>query len=180
MPEPTQVYTTRIHGLWNTRHEFADEEAVLGSLSVKRDLWGAPESGAWQPEKGEVYLFRRDPGLLRGQFSMWTDTREWLGSSLRWSYMRREFSLHNGGKPFRLLPSPLLGKGWVLYAPKTGESARIEGSLLGRGTRIEVYRRLDFPLLVFAYFLASQSFLEGLWPGPTAEQGLERTGGSSL
>ena len=37
----------------------------------------------------EYTLVIRDPGLLRSQFSVWTEGREWLGSSLRWGWTRR-------------------------------------------------------------------------------------------
>jgi 5-methyltetrahydrofolate--homocysteine methyltransferase len=44
----------------------------------------------WRPEKGEVLTFRRDPGLLRSQFSVWTEGHEWLGAALRSHVLRRE------------------------------------------------------------------------------------------
>lgn len=181
----TTVYRVETSGFWNTRHEFSLEtdspEAGsagadspgsgsglerLGVLSVKRGKVMVVE-GEYRPEKGEVLQFRRDPGLSRSQFSLWTDGREWLGSSLRWSTLERRVELFTGNKPLRLLPIDGLRFGWSLYAPKSGQVARIVAQpFLGRTATIEVYRRLDFPLLMFAYFLGSQIYLESLLPGP--------------
>ena len=52
-----------------------------------------------------------------------------------------------------------------MVAPKTGEMARITPGWLGRSSRIEVFRRIDFEIVVFAYFLASQVYAESFWPG---------------
>ena len=101
---------------------------------------------------------------------MWTDGKEWLGSALRWSFLTRSVSVSTGGKPFRLLPLTGFRRGWALYAPKTGENARIRVGVLGRNARLEVFRRLDFPLLLFAYFLGCQIYGESLWPGPPPEK----------
>ncbi len=171
MAETNQVYTSRVSGFWNTRHEIANDEGRIGVLAVRRNGWGMVVAGSFQPEKGEVYELERNPGLVRSQFTMWTDTREWLGSAERRSYVKREILVHAGGRPYRLLPSPGLGRGWTLYAPKTGEAAiRIEVPLLGRGARLEVLRKLEFPLLVFTYFLGCQVYPESIFPGPTLER----------
>ncbi|MBI5433474.1 MAG: hypothetical protein HZA52_11655 [Planctomycetes bacterium] len=166
MAEPIATYTVQASGLWNTRHRVANATGTLGVLTVHRGGTGVVESGSYRPEKGEVLTFRRDPGILRGQFSVWTEGREWLGSSLRWSIRKREINLHTGNKPLRLVPLDGLRFGWSLQAPKTGEMARIHGNPLTRRARIDVFRKVDFELLVFAYFLGSQIWLESLWPGP--------------
>lgn len=166
MAEPIATYTIQASGLWSTRHRISNSTGTVGSLTVRRSGLGVVESGTFQPDKGEVLTFRRDPGILRGQFSVWTEGREWLGSSLRWSVMRREIALHTGNKPLRLVPLPGFSFGWSLQAPKTGEMARIHGNPLTRKARVDVFRKVDFELLVFAYFLGSQIWLESLWPGP--------------
>jgi hypothetical protein len=165
MPEVIATYRTRVSGLWNARHAISSAEGPLGVLAVERNGKGLIVRATYRPEKGEVLQFRRDPGLLRSQFSLWTEGREWLGSSLRWSFVRREIAMATGNKPYRLVPLPGLRRGWSMYAPKTGEMARITPLLWPRGSRIDVYRRVDFELLLFAYFLASQLYLESLWPG---------------
>jgi hypothetical protein len=128
------------------------------------------ERGRYVPTKGEVLLLRRDPGLLRSQFSLWTERQEWLGSSLRWHWLRREIVLHTGSKPLRIQPLPGFRPGWRLVAPRTGEMARVLARPLGRRATIEVYRRLDPELVVFTYFLARQILLESLWPGPAEHE----------
>jgi len=167
--EPTSTYTTRVSGLWSSRHELWKEEERQGLLTMERNWHGMVTAGEYRPEKGEVLIFRRDPGLVRSQFSMWTEEREWLGSSLRWNPVQRTVQLSTGGKPYTLLPCPGLVRGWILQAPKTGLSARFEAGLIGRDSKLEVFRRLEFPLLLFAYFLGSQIYLESLLPGPTLE-----------
>ena len=173
MPEAIASYTTRVRGLWNTRHEIVADGTPLGVLAVVRNGMGVVVRGRYEPRRGEVLALRRDPGLLRSQFSLWTDAREWLGSSLRWSFVGREIALSTGSKPYRLVPIPGLRPGWRMVAPKTGELARITTSALRRRSRIEVYRRVDFELVLFAYFLGWQLHLESLWPGREveAEQG---------
>ena len=166
MPSPTATYTTRVSGLWNSRHEIHGEEGLLGVLTVTRNWHGMVTQGEYHPESGEELLFRRDPGLLRSQFSVWTDGREWLGASLRQSNVRRAVAISTGGKPYMLLPRLGLSRGWILQAPKTGLTASIEAPLVGRSCRLEVYRRLDFALLMFAYFLGVQLLPESIWPGP--------------
>jgi hypothetical protein len=180
MADTPTVYTTRVSGLWNSRHELRSEGERLGVLSLQRGAPGLVTSGEYRPEKGEVLSFRRDPGLLRSQFSMWTDGHEWLGSSLRWSFVRREITIHNGGKPFRLLPLRSLQRGWSLYAPRTGENARLSVPLVGRSARLAVFRRVDFPLLVFTYFLGCQLWGESLWPGPSEAEAVRQTEASVL
>jgi hypothetical protein len=174
MAETISTYTTRVSGLWSTRHEIHGPEGLLGTLSIERNARGTIVGGRYAPAKGEVLRFRRDPGLLRSQFSLWTDGREWLGSSLRWSFLRREISMATGNKPYRLVPLPGFRRGWRMFAPKTGEMARITPSTLRRSTRIDVFRRVDFELVVFAYFLGSQVYLESLWPGRSEEVDQEK------
>lgn len=180
MSKASNRYTTRVSGLWAPRHTFYDGEEKLGVLSVERSRLGTVVGGEYRPEKGEELRFERSPGLLRSQFFMWTDHREWLGSSLRWSFVRREVTIHSGGRPFRLVPRPGFQRGWSLFAPKTGETARILVPPLGRDAEIEIFRKLDFPLLVFAYFLGSQIYRESLWPGPSAEKAMKQAEQSVL
>lgn len=165
MSQAIATYTIRVSGFWTTRHEIRSDAGPLGVLTVERNGKGVVVGGKYQPEKGEILLLRRDPGLLRSQFSLWTEGREWLGSSLRWSFVGREIALSTGTKPYRLLPLPGFRTGWRMVAPKTGEMARIATSVLRRGSRIEVFRRVDFELVLFAYFLAWQLRIESLWPG---------------
>ena len=175
MAEPIASYTTRVSGLVNSRHTLLAEgeggPQPAGMLEVQRNWHGMVVAGRYRPEKGEVLSFRRDPGLLRSQFSLWTEGREWLGSSLRSGWLRRtiEISSATSNKPFLLLPLPGFARGWRLVAPKTGEALRYRAPLVGRRARIEVYRRLDLELVVFAYFLGSQILAESLWPGPLLE-----------
>ena len=171
MPESVSTYRTRVAGLWNTEHQLLGPDGPIGTLSVRRNGWGTVTSGDWQPVQGEKLLLRRDPGLLRSQFSLWTEGREWLGSSLRWSFLRREIVLHTGSRPLRLLPLRGWRCGWTIQAPRTGEMARIDLGLLGRGGRIEIFRKLEFELVVFSYFLAWQVRREPFWPGPLVEEG---------
>lgn len=168
MPEPLKTFRIVKKGFWNPRHVVSDDEGEIGVLTVERKR-GRIYQAIFRPKKGEVLFFRRDPGVLRGQFSLWTDGREWLGSSLRWSLFRREFQLETGTRPYRVVPLPSFTRGWRLCGPKTGEMARFDAGLFGRTTRIEVYRRVDFELWVFAYFVGSQVYLESLWPGPVLE-----------
>jgi hypothetical protein len=111
-----------------------------------------------------VLSFRRDPGLLRAQFSVWTDGKEWLGSSLRWHVARRQIDLWTGGKPYRVVPSRGLGRGWRMVATKTGDAASFDAGFFGRGTAITVHRKLDFELVLFTYFLGQMTLKEWLLP----------------
>lgn len=165
MPEVIATYRTRVSGLWNTRHVISGDAGVLGVMTIERNGKGMICRGKYAPEKGEVLFFRREPGLLRSQFSLWTEGREWLGSSLRWSFIQREIVLATGNKPYRIVPIEGFHRGWRMLAPKTGEMARIRPSLLARASTIEVFRRMDFELLLFAYFLGCQIYAESLWPG---------------
>jgi hypothetical protein len=173
MPQPIATYTARVSGLWSTRHELAGEQGRMGVLTVERDAKGVIVRGRYAPEKGEVLVLRRDPGLLRSQFSLWTEGREWLGSSLRWSFVGREIVLSTGAKPYRLLPLPSFRPGWRMVAPKTGEMARILPDGFGR-SRIEVYRRVDTELVLFALFLSAQVRGESWWPA-RADEGESET-----
>lgn len=167
-PEPRNVYSTHASGMWNARHEIRENGETLGVLEVKRNAVGVVTEGVFRPEKGAVLTITRDPGLRRAQFTMWTEGREWIGSSERDGFLNRVLVLHTGGKPFHLIPLRGFTKGWALHAPRTGESARITAGMVGKSSRIEVYKRLEFPLLVFAYFLAAQVYAEAIWPGPQA------------
>jgi hypothetical protein len=97
---PTAVYGVRIAGFWNSTHRLSTAEGPLGVLTVQRNRWGMVVGGRYSPAKGEVLVIRRDPGLLRSQYSMWTEGKEWLGSSLRW-----HISPPRGGAPHGK-PSP--------------------------------------------------------------------------
>ena len=84
MADPLATYHIRSRGWWTRTHDFTDAEGQpLGRLTVRRNSWGLVVSGEYRPEKGEILRIRRDPGLLRAQFSLWTEGGEWLGSSLR-------------------------------------------------------------------------------------------------
>ncbi len=165
------VYETRVTGLWNSRHAIRDANGPVGVLAIQRNALGLVTRGTFRPEKGAVLEITRDPGLRRGQFSMWSEGREWLGSSERERFFERVLKLHTGGKPFHLVPLRGFVKGWGLHAPRTGESARIVAPLAGRDSRLEVFKRLDFPLLLFAYFLGTQIYRESVWPGPEIHPG---------
>ncbi len=166
MANHEQRYRIHVSGLWTTRHEFRTEEGPVGVLHVRRNRWGRIDEAEFRPEKGEVLFARREPGLLRGQFSFWTDAREWLGSSLRPGVIRREIQLSTGSKPLRMFASPGFRRGWRVTAPRTGEVARIERNAFGRGAVLDVFRRADLETLVFAYFLSSLSSWESWLPGP--------------
>lgn len=173
MAEPTATYQAQISGLWNSTHRLGTAEGPLGVLTLQRNGWGMVVSGRYSPVKGEVLVIRRDPGLLRSQFSLWTEGKEWLGSSLRWNVLHREIVLHTGSRPLRILPLTGFRCGWTLQAPKTGEMARILGSPFGRSAKIQVYRKVEIELVVFAYFLAIQLLPESIWPGRNVEGEIE-------
>lgn len=166
----SQHYSTRVAGLWSTRHKIVLEGEVVGSFEFKRNLFGMVVSGRYLPEKGEVLVIRRDPGILRSQFSIWTEDGEWLGSALRWSFFGRVIDISTGSKPLRLIPLAGFRRGWRMMAPKSGEMARVCARPLSRGSEITVHRRVDVEQVLFAYFLCSQLLVESFWPGP-AEQG---------
>lgn len=165
----TASYSSHVSGFWNTRHEIRDADGVVGTLEIRRNALGIAVFGKYTPTKGEVLELRRDPGILRSQFSLWTDRREWLGSALRWSFVGRVINISTGSKPLRLIPMPGFRRGWRLLAPKTGEMVRIAARPFGRGCEIAVHRRMDFEQVLFAYFLSAQLLSESFWPGP-AEQ----------
>jgi len=178
MPEPIKTLRTKVRGRWNPRHTFLDADGnTLGVLAVKRNRWGMVVGAEYRPEKGEVLYLRRDPGLLRAQFSLWTDGKEWLGSSLRWHVGRRQVDVWTGGRPYRVVPRRGFGRGWRVVATKTGEAAEIRVPLVGRGSRIEQFRKMDFELLLFCYFLGSISLGESLLPTSldALDEGLGKT-----
>jgi hypothetical protein len=170
MAEAIATYDVEVSGLWRTVHRLRNAEGEVGVLEISRGRGGLIVAGRYSPVKGEVLQIRRDPGLLRSQFSIWTDGQEWLGSSLRWSFVRREIVLHTGSRPLRILPQPGFRMGWTLQAPRTGEMARIRPGLLSRRSRIEVFRKVEFELLLFTYFLGWQIRLESFWPGPLIDE----------
>lgn len=161
----TRTLTTRVSGLWGTRHQVHEDGELLGTMNVRRNAWGMVVSGEYVPVKGETLVFRRDPGILRSQFSLWTDGREWLGAALRWSMVARTINISTGSKPLRLIPLPGFRRGWRLLAPKSGEMARFQARPFGRNCEITIHRRMDFEQVLFAYFLGSQLLMESLWPG---------------
>ena len=164
-PEPKAVYQVQKKGLFSNELHVSDADGPVGVLKLERGR-GMIVGGLWSPVKGEVLHMRRDPGLLRSQFSLWTDLREWLGSSLRQNVLHRDVRLHTGSRPLRLLPTTGFGSGWVLQAPKSGDLARFELSLFGNKDRIVQHRKMDFELLIFSYFLGIQLRKESFWPGP--------------
>ena len=161
----TTTYAIQRKGLLRPEHGFHLDGKPVGMLTLSHGR-GMVIAGHWSPLSGEVLRMRRDPGLLRSQFSLWTEGQEWLGSSLRPHFLRREIRLHTGSRPLRMLPLTGLRPGWVLQAPKTGDMARFYLPLLAGPARIEVYRKMEFELVVFAYFLSVQLRAESLWPGP--------------
>ena len=164
MSESLRTLHTRVQGRWNPRHTFFEGDDRLGVLTVRRNGFGMVVAGEYRPEKGEVLLVRRDPGLLRAQFSIWTDSREWLGSSLRWHVARRQVDVWTGGRPYRIVPARGFRRGWRLVASKTGETARIEPRRFGRDSTITLHRKMDFELVLFAYFLGSVTLNESFFP----------------
>ncbi|MBK7645143.1 MAG: hypothetical protein IPJ19_19210 [Planctomycetes bacterium] len=173
MAERIATYRTRARGIPRSAHEIEGPDGRLGVLSIERNAAGMIVRGRFQPEKGEVLSIRREPGILRSQYSLWTEGREWLGSSLRPGFVKREIALSTGSKSFRLLPTANFGRGWRMLAPKTGEMARIVPEGFGR-SRIEVFRKVDTELLIFAYFLAAQVAQESWWPA-RADEGESET-----
>jgi len=164
MSEPITTYQTEVSGLWSPRHVFHEAGQRLGVLSMVRNRAGMVVGGRWNPESGEVLHFRREPGLLRPQFSVWSEAREWLGSSDRCHYFQRRLDLWTGGKPYRLVPLTGLGRGWRLIASRTGESLRIEHGLLRRRASVRVYRKTELELILFAYFLGAIALNQSLPP----------------
>ena len=164
MSETLTTYRTEVSGLWQPRHVLHEGEQRLGTLTMQRNRMGMVTGGTWRPEAGEVFHFRREPGLLRPQFSVWTDAREWLASSDRSSLFRRRLDLWTGGKPYRLVPLSGLRRGWRLIASRTGEALRIEHGLLRRAATIRVYRKTELELVLFSYFLGALALFQSLPP----------------
>jgi hypothetical protein len=53
-----------------------------------------------------------------------------------------------------------------MFAPRPARWPRIEPAGFGKsGSTIQVFRRVDFELVLFAYFLGSQVYSESFWPG---------------
>jgi hypothetical protein len=166
MSVATTTYQFHTKGHWSPLIHISGPEGDLGVLNVLRNRWGMVTGAAYTPLKGEKLEIRRDPGILRSQFSLWSEGREWLGASLRWSFIGREIDLSTGTRPMRLLPLPGFDRGWALHAPKTGQMAQVH---LGRDARVEVFRRMDFEVVLFALFLGYLSRMESWWPGPIIE-----------
>jgi hypothetical protein len=165
MAQKTQTYSTRLAGWWSPRHTILDEEGnTLGLLKVQRNWCGMIVGGEYVPGKGEKLIIRRDPGLQRGQFSLWTDTREWLGSSLRPRLIQRRIDVWSGVRPYRIVPKAGFGRGWRIIASKTGEVATIRQPLLPRGSQWVIHRKTDFEMMLFCYFLGSLSPSESFLP----------------
>ena len=166
MPVPTASYQIHAKGFWSPVIHISGPDGDVGVLKVSRNRWGMVVSAAYTPEKGEKLEIRRDPGILRSQFSLWSEGREWLGASLRWSFIGREVDLSTGPRPMRLIPLPGFCAGWALHAPKTGQMAQVR---LGKEGKIDVFRRMDFEVVIFALFLSHLTRVESWWPGPLIE-----------
>ena len=165
MAQPKKTFTTRVSGFLRPRHRVFDSDGEeLGALEVKRNRIGLIVSGTWKPRKGEVLEFRRDPGILRAQFSCWTEAREWLGSSIRPGTLRRTIELCTGSKPMRLVPTLDFSRGWRIVGSRSGQIAELRHKWIGRGARIEVHRKMDFELLLFAYFIGGLALWESALP----------------
>ncbi|MDF1838727.1 MAG: hypothetical protein P1V35_12725 [Planctomycetota bacterium] len=165
MAQKMQNFSTRLSGWWSPRHTILNEEGeTLGVLNVHRNWRGMIMGGEYVPEKGEKLIIRRDPGLQRAQFSLWTDTREWLGSSLRPRLVQRRIDVWSGVRPYRIVPKAGFGRGWRVIASKTGEVASVRQPLLPRGSKWTIQRKMDFELMLFCYFLGSLSPSESFLP----------------
>jgi hypothetical protein len=174
MSDAPETYRTRVSGFWSPRHTLTDEEGKeLGVLEVRRNRVGMVVGADYRPKAGEVLHFRREPGLLRGQFSLWTEGKEWLGSSIRPGVLRRTVELWTSTRPYRLVPRLGLGKGWRMVATKTGLVAEIAHPWFGRGATLTVHRKLDFELLLLGYFIGTLALWETV--PPTALEAVDRT-----
>lgn len=172
MPDaPKNVYEVQRSGFWSSRHEFRENGDALGVLELDRNVLGLVRKGTYRPVKGALLTMERDHGLRRGQFTVWSEGREWIASSERNGFFERVLKLHAGGKPFHLVPLRGFEQGFGIHAPRTGEAARILSPVFAGRTKIEVWKRLDFPLVLFAYFLGVQIRPEALWPGPEVHPG---------
>ena len=69
-----------------------------------------------------------------------------------------------GGKPMRLVPRLNFGRGWRLVGAKSGVVADIEHGFLTRGATITTHRKVDFELLLFAYFIGGLALWESALP----------------
>ncbi len=165
MAEKTQEFRTKTAGWWTPRHTVLDAEgSVLGVLTVKRNWRGMIMGGEYLPEKGEHLVIRRQPGLQRAQFALWTESREWLGSSIRTQPLRRRIDVWTGVRPYRLVPLLGLSRGWRIVASKTGEVATIEQPIFPRSSTWKAERKIDFELMLFCFFLGSLAPNESWMP----------------
>ena len=168
-PAAKAPYRIKPSGFFNTTHVFEREGQVLGTMTRRRGVTGLVSASVYEPLDGETISIERDPGLLRHQFGCWSQVhggqgREWLGSSIRYTMLGREITLHGGGKPFRLVPCKGFGIGWDLHAPKTGLVASFRKA--GGGVDVTLERRVDFYLLLLAYHNIASGWLSSLLPGP--------------
>ena len=178
MSKPRETYRTRVSGFWSPKHTFLDEDGKeIGKLTVRRNRVGLIVGAEYRPERGEVLDFRREPGLLRAQFSVWTEGREWLGSSIRQGIARRTVELWTSTRPYRLVPRLGFSRGWRMVATKTGLVAEIQHGLLSRNATLEVHRKLDFELLLLGYFVGNLALNESL--PPTSLEAQDRTSGAA-
>ena len=165
MAEPLKTFTTRVSGLFRPVHVVSDSDGKeLGRIVVRRNRLGMIVSGTWTPAKGEVLEFKRQPGLLRAQFACWTEAREWLGATIRPGIARRTIEMWTGGKPLRLVPSLGFGRGWRIVGSKSGLVAQLNHSWIGRGAKLETFRKIDLELLLFAYFIGGLALWESALP----------------
>lgn len=165
MAEPLKTYSTRVSGFIRPTHVILDADgAELGRIVVRRNRLGMIVSGVYTPAKGEVLEFKRQPGLLRAQFACWTEAREWLGATIRPGFARRTVEMWTGGKPLRLVPSLGLARGWRVVGSKSGLVASTTHSWLGRGAKLETFRKMDLELLLFAYFIGGLALWESALP----------------
>ena len=165
MADPKATYSTRVSGILRPRHTVLDGDGKeLGVLDVRRNRLGLIVSGTRKPAKGEVLEFRRDPGILRAQFSVWTDAREWLGSSIRPGTLRRTVEMCTGGTAMRLVPTLGFSRGWRIVGPRSGRIAELRYGWFSGGAKMAVYRKLDFELLLFSYFIGGLALWESALP----------------
>ncbi len=173
MAKHLKTFTTRVSGFLSPRHTVIDEDGKeIGVIQVRRNRLGMIVSGTWTPEKGEVLVFKRQPGLLRAQFACWTEAREWLGSSIRPGVMRRTVEISTGAKSVRLVPRLALGRGWRVVGAKSALVAQIDHGWLNRGAKIETFKKFDLELLLFSYFLGGLALWESALP--TALEAVDR------
>jgi hypothetical protein len=196
MPEPTRKpIASRTSGLWTTRHVNHGAPPPTPPSQVRR------ADGRAQPARrlyvcgrplpagtGEVLVFRpRDPGLLRGQFSLWDRGHEWLASSLRWSILRpRHRRFHTGNKPLRS-GSHSRGVRLRLRRLQAAQDRRrwrasAANPLTSLARAWRSFRKLDFELLTMRVRLLPRLpdlGSESMWPGHRSLSSRGRRSGTS-